>query len=411
VNRTVAFADAEALGIDRAVREAVRLAGGLDRLITASSTVLVKPNLWAALPSGTGSTTDSRVTEAVTRLVLEHGPRRVLIGEGCGAGYDGHSHSTEEAFRLSGTRDVADKLGVELRNLNQDAFAEVEIPESLVMSRVKIARTALESDVIIGVPVLTTHVRTHVTLSLKNMKGVIPGEEKRKTHRLGLDQAIVDLNRIVRPHFVVLDAVVGMQGLWSYPEDCVKLALVAAGRHALSVDIAGAWLMRIDPHEVLHLRHMAEMEGTTTAIENVRLAGEPLEARRRTFKTGFDVFSERFPGVTIIRGESACTGCTSELVTALRHLDQAGYSPEMAGLHVVIGEVESVDAAGRLARLGKCTRSHAGKGVHAAGCPPREDEVIRVLCEACGADVARVLEVRDRSRREAWEATRAALES
>jgi len=411
VNRTVAFEDAERLGIDGAVRETVRLAGGLDSLVTPSSTVLVKPNLWAALPSGTGSTTDSRVTEAVTRLVLEHGPRRVVIGEGCGAGYDGQSHSTEEAFRLSGTRDVADRLGVELRNLNQDAFAEVEIPDALVMSRVRIARTALESDVIIGVPVLKTHIRTHVTLSLKNMKGVIPGEEKRKTHRLGLDQAIADLNRVVRPHFVVLDAVVGMQGLWSYPEDCMKVGLVAAGADALSVDIAGAFLMRIDPHEVLHLRYIAEMEGTTTAIENVHLAGEPLDTHRRRFKTGFDVFSERFPGVTIIRGESACTGCTSELVTALRHLDQAGYSPEMAGLHVVIGEVDNVEVVPRLALLGKCTRNHAGSGVQAAGCPPREDEVIRVICQACGADVARVLEVRDRSRREAWEATRAALES
>lgn len=409
MRHTVAFSKVEGDDIDRAVREAVRLSGGLDPLITASSRVLVKPNLWAALPSGTGSTTDSRVTEAVTRLVLDHGPRSVVIGEGCGAGYDGFSHSTEEAFRVSGLGEVAERLGVELRNLNADAYSEVEIPGAMVMDRVRIAKTALESDVIISVPVLKTHIRTHVTLSLKNMKGVIPGEEKRKTHRLGLDQAIADLNRVVCPHFVVLDAVMGMQGLWSYPDDCVPVGLIGAGAGAPSVDIAGAALMDIDPNLVLHLRYVAEQQGIPVGVGGVQLVGEPIAAHRRRFKTGFDVFSERFPGVTIVRGESACTGCTSELVTALRYLGDSGYSPELDGLHVVIGEVEHVDAFPRMALLGKCTRNHAGLGVHAAGCPPREEEVIRVLCEACGADVATVLEARDRARKQLWESTRKEL--
>lgn len=64
--------------------------------------------------------TDARVLEAVTRLVLDLGAKPV-IGEGAAAGYDfmGAS-STEEAFRVSGTRAVADKLGVALYNLNKD---------------------------------------------------------------------------------------------------------------------------------------------------------------------------------------------------------------------------------------------------------------------------------------------------
>ncbi|MCK5213667.1 MAG: DUF362 domain-containing protein, partial [Dehalococcoidia bacterium] len=252
----------------------------------------------------------------------------------------------------------------------------------------KIARTALESDVIISVPVLKSHIRTHVTLSLKNMKGVIAGAEKRKTHRLGLDQAIVDLNRVVCPHFVVLDATVGMQGLWSYPDDCIDVGLVGAGGHALSVDLAGAWLMGIDPDRVMHLRFRAEEEGLTTGLKDIHLVGEPLETHRATFKTGFEVFSERYPGVTILQGESACTGCTSDLVTALKYLDKAGYSPEMSGLHIVLGEVAEVTATPKFAVIGRCAAAH---GVFAKGCPPPEDAVIRTLCEACRADAATVL--------------------
>jgi uncharacterized protein (DUF362 family) len=410
VDRRVAFARVERGDVEAAVRRAVSLAGGIDDLVR-NSRVLVKPNLWSAQRSGTGSTTDSRVTEAVTRIVLEHGPCSVVIGEGCGAGYDGFSHSTEEAFELSGTGDAARRLGVELRNLNADESVEVEIPGALIMDRVKISRTALESDVIISVPVLKTHIRTDVTLSLKNMKGVIPGVEKRKTHRLGLDQAIVDLNSVVGPHFVVLDATVGMQGLWSYPRDSVEVGLIGAGSHALSVDIAGATLMGVEPNEVLHLRHRAEQEGLAPTLDGVELVGDDIGPYRRTFKTGFQVFAERFPQVNIVRGESACTGCTTELVTALRYLNEAGYSPEMGGLTIVIGEVDSVPASDKVALLGKCARMHAGLGVHAAGCPPAEESVIRTLCAACGADAAKVLETRDRARERMWGETKSKLDS
>jgi len=55
------------------------------------------------------------------------------------------------------------------------------------------------------------------------MKGVMPGPEKKKTHQLGLELAIADLNSVVKPHFTVVDGLVGMEGLWEYPDDCVNL--------------------------------------------------------------------------------------------------------------------------------------------------------------------------------------------
>jgi len=411
MQRTVSLVGVKDNAVETAVRRAVDLAGGIGRLVTSSSRVLVKPNLWSPQPSGTGSITDARVTEAVTRIVLDHCPAHVVIGEGCGAGYDTRGWSTEEAFSMSGTRMVAERLGVPLCNLNTDGFEEVFIDGAIVMDRVRIARTVLESDVIISIPVLKSHIRTHVTLSLKNMKGVIPGAEKRKTHRLGLDQAIVDLNSVVRPHFVVLDAIVGMQGLWDYPADSVPMGLVAAGSHALSVDCVGARLMMVEPEQVMHLRYEAVREQVGIGVGDTQVVGESVEAHHRPFKTGFQVFSERFPQVTILQGPSACTGCSSELVTALTYLDKAGFSPEMGGLHVVIGDVEQVVPCSRLAVIGRCAAAYAGLGSYASGCPPREDQVLATLCGACGVDTERVLRVRDCAREELWKASEQLLES
>ena len=74
--------------VEDTVREAVAMTDSFDSIIPAGATVLIKPNLVGPSRSGSGNTTDARITEAVTRLVLERNPKRVIIGEGSSVGYD-----------------------------------------------------------------------------------------------------------------------------------------------------------------------------------------------------------------------------------------------------------------------------------------------------------------------------------
>ena len=396
--------------VESAVREAVRLAGGLDELIKPESRVLIKPNQCKPSPRHSGCMTDGDVVEAVTKLVLERNPRSAIIGDGAIAGYDFGGFSTQEAFDSSGVTDVAKRLGVELRNLNTDAAEEVAIPNALIMDRVRIAKTALESDVIISIPVLKSHIRSHVTLSLKNMKGVMPGAEKRKTHRLGLDMAIVDLCSVVRPSYVVIDATVGMQGTWQYPEDTRELGLIVAGSDALFADIVGTELMGIDISQVMHLQYMGRKEGKRVALDAVDLVGERVEDHRQSFMTGFDVFRTRYPEVCIVQGESACSGCTNELVSAITYMKQAGYGEQMKGLTVAIGNAAGVDAKGKLVALGKCAADVQGADAYVKGCPPKEDAMVRAIAEVCGADPEAVMATMAQARKKLWDSSSGALE-
>jgi uncharacterized protein (DUF362 family) len=395
--------------VEKAVREAVALAGGFDELISGASRVLVKPNQCKPSPRHSGCQADGDVVEAVTRLVLERNPRSVVIGDGAIAGYDFGGFSTQESFDSSGVAEVASRLGVELRNLNSDAFEEVKVPGALVMDSVRIAKTALESDVIISVPVLKTHIRTHVTLALKNMKGVMPGSEKRKSHRLGLDQAIVDLCSVVRPHYAVIDATVGMQGLWQYPDDTREMGLIVAGSDALYADIVGAALMGIDPAQIMHLQYLAEKEGKKAALDAIDIVGELLEDNKMHFRTGFDVFQSRYPEVDIVQGKSACSGCTNELVSAITYMKQAGFEEQMKGLTVVIGDVPEVAGSGKVVALGKCAAGLKGANARVPGCPPKEDAMIRVLCEVCDADPEAVMATMADARKKLWDASSSAI--
>ncbi len=396
--------------VESAVREAVELAGGFDELIGRNSRVLVKPNQCKPSPRHSGCMTDGDVVEAVTRLVLERNPASVIIGDGAIAGYDFAGFSTQEAFDSSGVTEVAGRLGVELRNLNKDSFEEVTVPNALVMDTVRIAKTALESDVIISIPVLKTHIRTHATLALKNMKGVMPGAEKRKSHRLGLDMAIVDLCAAARPHYAVIDATVGMEGLWQHPQDTRELGLIVAGSDALYVDVVGAALMGIDPSQIMHYHYMGEREGKPVALDAVDLVGERLEDHRKVFMTGFDVFQSRYPEVNIVQGESACSGCTNELVSAITYMKQAGYGEQMTGLTVVIGNVDEAGAKDKLVALGKCAAELPGASAYVPGCPPKEAEMVRAIAEVCGADPEAVMTTMAEARKKLWDASSDLLE-
>jgi uncharacterized protein (DUF362 family) len=390
------------------VRRAFELAGG-SRAIGYNERVLIKPNICVPAPSGSGMVTDARVLEAVIRLVLDLGARPI-IGEGSAAGYDfvGAS-STEEAFRVSGTRAVADKLEVPLRNLNRDSSVELEVGRGYVLERVKIARSAVECDRIISLPVLKSHHRTVASLNLKNMKGVLSGAEKRKTHRLGLDPGIADLCSVVKPDFCIIDAVTGLQGLWSYPEDSVPLGLILAGSDPLAVDTVGTRLMGLEPERVMHLQYCASKRGFDP--QAIKLVG-PISQRifKRTpkaFVSSSKAFLERFPGVSLVQGTRTCSGCIGQLVGALAYIRDAGLEHTLEGLTLAVGApFDRQPSVERILFAGVCCREEAEKRDFVPGCPPNEEQLLRRLGSVCGFDAEQVLQRRERERSRLWDQTR-----
>jgi uncharacterized protein (DUF362 family) len=377
---------------EEAVRTAVKMAGGLSSIITPHSQVLVKPNLVTPIESGTGVITDCHVTEAVLRLALECGPERVVIGEGSGYGYDaiGARADTWDAFRRSGTQEVAERLGIECVDLNRDTSVSVEVPNYYVMDRVLIAKTVVESDVIISVPVLKTHRRTIVTLSLKNMKGVMPGREKRKTHQLGLERAIVDLNHVVNPHFTIVDGLVGLGGLWE-GEDAAHMNLILAGQDPVAVDAVGARVMGFDPTRILMLDLAAEKGLGVIDSDAITINGEHIVSVAKRFIDPQTVFAKRYPGVVLI-DEKACSACEGELQSPLFYIREAGCAENLNGLTIVMGiQDQEPPRAEKLLVMGRCARPHQDRGTFIPGCPPRGWGLTDAICATCNIDRRQVI--------------------
>jgi len=271
-------------GIRRAVREAVDLIGGMSSLVSNGDKVLIKPNFIREEPSFVGTTTNIEVVQAAVDLTKEAGAQ-AIVGEASGNQYD-----TEDIYRNLGLRESLND--VEVLDLDRDEIVDVRIKGARALKEVGVARTALEADFIVSVPVLKTHMTTQITLGMKNMMGVLPQREKWKMHISGLHQAIVDLNRLVKPGLVIIDGTVGMEGLGPTIGTPVRMDLIIAGTDVVAVEAVGAAVMGYSPPEVKHLMLAGQQGLGVNQIERIEIRGERIEDVARRFKRpcGSEIF-------------------------------------------------------------------------------------------------------------------------
>ncbi len=104
---------------------------------------------------------------------------------------------------------------------------------------------------------MKTHHWAGVTLSMKNMFGIMPGSyygwPKNVLHWAGINQSIFDINATIKPHFAIVDGIIGMQGDGPIMGDPKNSGLLVMGRSLPAVDATCARLMGIDPYKVPHL--------------------------------------------------------------------------------------------------------------------------------------------------------------
>jgi len=373
--------------VESAVRKAVSLTNGFESVAWKGATVLVKPNAVSPSKSGSGVITDARVVESVTKYVKERNPKRIVIGDGSSVGYDFPLRfDSIRCMEVAGFVDVAKKLGVDIVDLNRDEQVEVQVPDAFVMETFSIAKTAWEADVIISLPVIKTHIRTGITCGLKNMKGILPGNEKKRTHQLGLDRGIVDLNRVAKPKFTVVDGIIGTQGTHSDEADRVPLNLIFAGSDVVAVDAVCASVAGFDVKDILHVQLAAEANLGVADLSRIEIRGEKIDAVKRPFIPFLEAARHRFGGANIIE-KNTCTGCMGEIVSTFLYLNKAGFHDRLSDLTLIMGTPDEVPSLnGNPVVLGRCARKYRHLGVFVPGCPPHGIKITDRVCEALKID-------------------------
>ena len=255
-----------------------------EKAFTSEERILVKPNYIDASHPSTGNTTDARVIEGTVRFLKQKGFSNIAIGEGSGLS------DTMTAYRVAGVDEVAGRLGVELIDLNKDEYLIVDVPNHLALERVRISKIALGS-AIVSVPKLKPHRMAGVTLSLKNLMGVVM--PKGQIHR-HLSEKIADLASVVRPRVSVVDGIIAGEGHETAGSP-VKMDLVIAGLDPVAVDTVGAAVMGFDLLTAKHIALAAEKRLGICDLDRIRILGKPIEDVKREFSRSFSSrFMSRF---------------------------------------------------------------------------------------------------------------------
>ena len=153
--------------VESAVREAVRLIGGIESIVKPGDSVVIKPNLVTAMPSEAGMTTDPRVVEVVIKLCKEMNPSFIVIAEGSA------TVDTDIAFDKVGYSELAGKYGVDLIDLNSQITTTKVIPNGRGVRYLEIPDQILECDVLINIPKLKLYRTKWASLAVKNLVGVV----------------------------------------------------------------------------------------------------------------------------------------------------------------------------------------------------------------------------------------------
>ncbi|MGB9929750.1 MAG: DUF362 domain-containing protein [Methanosarcina sp.] len=235
-----------------AISESLSLIGGLEKIISPGSRVLLKPNVLSIRPPEDAVTTHPAVVSAMCELVSEAGGIPV-IGEGSGILKAGAT-STSQALKASGIEEVASRYGVELINFETSGYVEISIPDSKQFPSLHIAKAILEADVIISLPKLKTHELTLYTGAVKNFFGVIPQKNRKQAHfledRRKFGEAVVDIYSIVKPGLAVMDGIIGMEGNGPSNGTPVSAGVIMASYDCVALDIVGSELIGLDPLKV-----------------------------------------------------------------------------------------------------------------------------------------------------------------
>jgi uncharacterized protein (DUF362 family) len=244
-------------------------------------TVLLKPNMVGLDPLRVINTHPA-VIAAARECFLRLGAAQVLIGDG--PAMDRDTEAIVESVRL---REYGGPLARSFVDLNVDDVQRVVLKTHA--SRLKelyLPKTALGVDFLVSMPKLKTHHWAGVTLSLKNMFGIVPGScygwPKNVLHWAGIDRAILDINAAARPDFAIVDGIVGMEGngpIQGTPKDSGVLIF---GNDPVAVDATCCRVMGLVPERVKYLSGAGTLIGHLK-VDKIQQLGEPIANVRTCF--------------------------------------------------------------------------------------------------------------------------------
>ena len=255
--------------LEREVHDQVRAvmeAANWQEFIEPDEKICLKPNLCIDI-TFPGFVTSPWVLKSVIRVLKDKTQNIVVIEN------DTWTSDADKAVRNSGLMAVIEEEGVQWCNLSKDRWIDVTLKNSLVLPNpIKIPELLTQCK-LVTVPVLKTHGNTTITGAVKNQYGCI--SKGRLAYHEVIDKTLVDINRLFKPVFCIVDGTIGSEGNGPKEGNPRICNLLLASADNVAIDTISTRLMGIK-EEITHLRLNQEHGLGNQSLERIQLVGDSI---------------------------------------------------------------------------------------------------------------------------------------
>jgi len=385
------------------VWKAVELCRGLDHM-PAKAKVFIKPNIvfWTrkvAFPKW-GVITTSRMVEDVVVLLKEQGIDDITIGEGM-VTQARDKETPAHAFESLGYNLLNKRYGVKAVNVFDREFREVDLGNGETLN---FNADILDSDFVVDIPVLKTHAQTVVSLGIKNFKGVIDVNSRKKCHNADLEKDLLywvaKLADPMPPILTVLDGIYTTERGPAFDGRVRRSNIVVASADVLSADMVGARVLGYTPSEVPYLVYAAINRNRSLDLSDVEVIGEEIEDVMSRHKYAFPYNKDDTLPLPMekmgIKGLSyrkydltLCTYCSGVNGVVLAAIALAWTGQPWDDVEVLTGKsMQPTAGKKKTILLGKCMyqlhkdNPDINEMIAIKGCPPQAKSIVKAFHQA-----------------------------
>lgn len=233
-----------------------------------NSKILIKPNILGQRKPEEAVTTHPIIVEAILDiLVNDYSEKKfnIILGESSGVF---ENKGTEKAYKISGIEDAAKKYGIKCVPFEISEKVKIEtkhLKEEYYLKELTFAQEIIDSDIIINLPKLKTHVLMDYTGAIKNFFGLISGNQKVMYHvqapnKKRFSKILADIYTFVKSNnrtvINIMDGILGMEGNGPANGNPKKSNLILVSLDSFALDIVAS---NIIGFETLNLAFVREL--------------------------------------------------------------------------------------------------------------------------------------------------------
>ena len=225
---------------------------------------------------------------------------RISVGERSGI-----TVPTRFCFKHAGYSEVIKKHDVKTYYFDEHPHQKVKLtrPENL-RPEIFIPKPVVDCDFLINLPKFKAHPWTLLTLGMKNYIGLQDDRHRLVDHNQFLEKKIADLQDVIQPKFIAIDAITAGQRFMLTP-DPYDMGVIIMGDNSCAVDAVACQMVNVNPENLIHLNLAHQRGFGPIDLNEISVEGDvtldEMQHKTRDFQFCLERIDQHFPEEANIR--------------------------------------------------------------------------------------------------------------